>query len=130
MECIDAKWYPEHPVKGLPYIQCTAKRTTAGVANVSVTVAGQISSVLEVAAVERAGVRTVCKESTDEADVDLETGRTKDFWGRNEPVGELCTYCPEGASCSSSTYKNPIAIQKWYIQPLDISGGPNAANSE
>ena len=130
VECIDAKWYPEHPVKGLPYIQCMAKRTTAGVANLSVTVAGQISSVLEVEAVERAGVCTVCKESTVEADVDLETGRTKTFWGRNEPVGELCTYCQEGALCKSSTYKKSIPIQKWFIQKLDISGGPNSANSE
>ena len=120
--CTEAMWYPEHPIKGLPYIQCNAKRTEAGVANVSVTVAGQTSTVIAVEAVERAGVRTVCMESKLEADVDLETGRAKEFWGRNSPVGELCTFCPEGAACNSQTYEAPISLQQWFIQDLDISG--------
>ena len=45
---------------------------------------------------------------------------------RNEPVGELCTFCPDGASCQSATYNEPISIQKWFIQDLDISGGRDA----
>jgi hypothetical protein len=61
-------------------------------------------------------------ESKLEADVDLETGRAKEFWGRNSPVGELCTFCPEGAACNSQTYEAPISLQQWFIQDLDISG--------
>ena len=51
---------------------------------------------------------------------------SKFYFYRNEPVGELCTFCPDGASCQSATYNEPISIQKWFIQDLDISGGRDA----
>jgi hypothetical protein len=127
-ECLNAKWYREHPIKGLPYISCNAQRTVAGVANVSVTVAGQTSNIVEIDSVERAGVRTVCKESSKESDIDLKTGKVKSYWGRNDPAGELCTICPEGASCIND-YQEPKSIGSWYVQDLDISGGNGASDS-
>jgi hypothetical protein len=119
-----ATWLREHPVKGLPYISCTAQQTMAGIANISVFVAGQQSRIIQVSSVQRAGVRSVCKSSTSETEVDIKTGQAQDYWGRIDPRRELCTECPDGSGCNTDeTYDAPFATENFYIQKLDISGG-------
>ena len=124
-----ATWFPEHPVKGLPYISCKALQTMAGIANISVFVAGQQSRIVPIKSVSRAGVRSVCKDSELEEDIDLKTGQSKAYWGRIDPARELCTACREGSGCMSDTYAPPFSTAEFYIQKLDISGGRNALYS-
>jgi len=123
-ECDNAKWHREHPVRGLPYISCSARRTITGIANASVFVAGQSSNILIASSSAAAGVRTICREAA--SDIDLETGQAQEYWGRNEPVGELCTKCVEGLSCQDNTYNEPFSIKNYYMVDLDISGGRKA----
>ena len=122
--CDNALWHREHPVKGLPYVTCSARRTITGIANVSVSVAGQSSNIVIASSVAAAGVRTVCREEV--SDVDLVTGQAQEFWGRNEPVGELCAKCVDGLACQDATYSVPFSIQKYYIVDLDVSAGASA----
>jgi hypothetical protein len=121
-----AIWLPEHPVKGLPYISCVARDTMAGIVNISVFVAGQQSRIIQVESISRAGVRSICKPSTKEKDLDLKTGQPKEFWGRIEPARELCTPCPEGSGCNDDSYDPPFSVANFFIQELDISGGRNS----
>ena len=118
-----ATWLPEHPIKGLPYISCTATQTMAGINNMSLFIAGQQSRILKIESVTRAGVRSICKASELEEDVDLTTGQSTEFWGRIEPYRELCTKCVNGSGCNDETYDPPFSVTGFYIQELDISGG-------
>ena len=119
--CDDALWHRQHDVVGLPYVSCRAKETVAGIANVSLHVAGQTSSFLISKSLKAAGVRTVCRESRNSADLNLETGRAIGYWGRNEPVGEICAPCQDGSFCSTGTYKAPESLAGYYMVELDIS---------
>ena len=119
--CENALWHRQHDEVGLPYVSCTAKETVTGVANVSLFVAGQQSSFIITEGFESAGVRTVCHESKKEADLDLETGKALAYWGRREPVGELCAPCQEGSLCNANSYDSPTSLAGYFIVELDIS---------
>jgi len=119
--CDDALWNRQHEIVGLPFVSCRARETVAGIANVSLFVAGQQSSFIISGEVDAAGVRTVCQESKKEKDVDLKTGRPLEYWGRNEPVGELCTPCQDGSLCDTRTYTAPTSLSGYYMVELDIS---------
>ena len=119
--CDNALWNRQHEEVGLPYVSCAARETIAGVANISLFVAGQQSSFIITELLDTAGVRTVCQESKNKADLDLNTGKALGYWGRNEPVGELCTPCQEGSLCAQDSYGSPTSLSGYYIVELDIS---------
>ena len=131
-----ATWFPIHKKRGLPYISCTAEQTMAGINNMSLFVAGQQSQILKIESRARAGVRSICKASDKEEDLDIITGQSLEYWGRVEPYRELCTKCVNGSGChtinkrldawdrgNSWEYDPPFAVNGYYIQELDISGG-------
>jgi hypothetical protein len=120
-ECKNAQWNSQHDVEGLPYISCDAQRTITGISNVSVFVAGQQGEFFVSDSIEDAGVRSVCMQSKKEADTDLLTGKTVTYWGRSEPVGELCAECQFGTLCEGGTYKAPQALAGFFIVDLDIT---------
>ena len=119
--CDNALWNRQHEEVGLPYISCTARETIAGVANISLFVAGQHSSFVITEILDTAGVRTICQESKNEVDLDLETGKALGYWGRREPVGELCAPCQAGSLCNQNSYDNPMSLAGYYMVELDIS---------
>ena len=119
--CDDALWNRQHETVGLPFVSCRARETVAGIANVSLFVAGQQSSFIITDAVDAAGVRTVCQESKDAKDINLKTGVAMEYWGRNEPVGELCTPCQDGSLCDTRTYSAPTSLSGFYMVELDVS---------
>ena len=65
-------------------------------------------------------MRAVCKESTDKADLDLLTGKQLGYWGRNEPVGELCAPCQAGSLCQTGTYEPPTSLSGYFMVELDV----------
>ena len=119
-QCDNAQWHRQHDVVGLPYVSCTARETVVGIANVSLFVAGQQSSFLITESLDAAGVRAVCKESTDKADLNLLTGKQLGYWGRNEPVGELCAPCQAGSLCQTGTYESPTSLSGYFMVELDV----------
>jgi hypothetical protein len=121
--CDNAQWHSQHDVVGLPFIACDARRTLVGIGNVSVYVAGQQGHFFIGNSLETAGVSSVCVSSSREEDIDLETGNSVEWWGRNEPAGELCAKCQTGSLCQSGTYEAPISLAGFYVVDLDITAG-------
>ena len=50
-----------------------------------------------------------------------ETGQARAYWGRNQPVGELCAPCQDGSFCRTATYDAPISLSGYFISELDVS---------
>ena len=112
-------WNEQHDAIGLPYISCEAQRTIVGAVNISIFVAGQQGQFLFAGSTNRLGVHAACFE--EEESLDLETGKTVQYWGRNYPAGELCAKCQAGALCKPGEYDAPTSLAGYYIVDLDIT---------
>ena len=114
-QCELPVWHAEHPVDGFPYITCEVQPNVVGAVNMSFFVANQWSKKVDVIAnIRRAAVRSECIAGTKKDD-----GSTDEYWGR---IGELCTLCTKGETCSPGTYLPPYALPGFWLETLDISG--------
>ena len=120
--CNNAKWKPRHKDKGLPYISCDAQTTITGISNVQVVVANQTGDLIITQNIDdESGMRAVCLPSGKSEDQDNSTGQFLEYWGRHEPIGELCAPCQPGTKCYSGSYEAPRALNGFFIVDLDIT---------
>jgi hypothetical protein len=130
LPCQEAKWFESNDLDGRPYVTCRTQRDVVGSKSVQMAVALQTSAPADalketlLADNQLSRFHSVCKNGPPNP----QTGVERAFYAK---PGQLCALCPPGALCVRESYAQPIAVDGFWRDELDLTeGGADLAQQD